>query len=154
LNPEIQSDSDDWSKYIGTHVYEGSGKERNIKILVVQTRKVVRSFAGKLAMAAIGTAATIGLGSLGGDLLEGTVCVRRSHNQQSLRFRFTGAVSSISLPSSGMEMVQEQVKEKLTEQLTEQVNSGVETKVRNAMLRLGSSARKSKSQPLYRRSTR
>jgi hypothetical protein len=53
-----------------------------------------------------------------------------------------------------MEMVQEQVKEKLTEKLTEQVNSGVETKVRNAMLRLGSSARKGNSQPLYRRSTR
>ncbi len=43
--------------------------------MVIQTRKVVRSFAGKLAMAAVGTAASIGLGAVGGDLLEGKGCI-------------------------------------------------------------------------------
>jgi hypothetical protein len=62
----------DWSRYLGKHAHEGSEKnERDITIVVIQTRKVVRSFSRKLAMAAVGTAASIGLGAVGGDLLEG-----------------------------------------------------------------------------------
>lgn len=67
------TNNSEWSKFVGKHEYEGSDKENGIKIVVVQTRKVVRSFAGKLAMAAVGVAASAGLGAIGGDLVAGII---------------------------------------------------------------------------------
>ena len=67
------TNNSEWSKFVGKHEYEGSAKENGINIVVVQTRKVVRSFAGKLAMAAVGVAASAGLGAIGGDLVAGVI---------------------------------------------------------------------------------